>query len=146
VALEPKPGLVVRYDFLWKEEEAAGKDSGKDRPCAIVLVLAEKADGGRDVLLCAITHSRPLKGETAVAVPSAVSQHLGLDDDQSWIKTDQVNVLSWPTGRIPYGITPASEGKWSFGEIPQALGQQIVEQVRAKARARTLRTVRRDDE
>ncbi len=136
----------MRYDFLWKEEEAAGKESGKDRPCAIVLATAEKPDGSRDVLLCAITHSPPGKSETAVAIPAAVAQHLGLDDDQSWIKTDQVNVLTWPKGRIPYGITPATEGKWSFGEIPQGLGRQVLEQVRTKVRAGRLATVRRDDD
>jgi DNA invertase Pin-like site-specific DNA recombinase len=49
VAIEPKPGLVVRYDFLWKEEQRAGIEDGKDRPCAIVLTSAEKADGSKDV-------------------------------------------------------------------------------------------------
>jgi hypothetical protein len=32
----PKPGLVIRYSFLWSNEEAKGAtDGAKDRPCAI---------------------------------------------------------------------------------------------------------------
>jgi hypothetical protein len=144
VSFEPKPGLVVRYDFLWREEQRAGVESGKDRPCAIILMSAERADGSKDVLLCAITHSPPGRNEGAVEVPSAVSRHLGLDDEQSWIKTDQVNRLTWEKGRIPYGISQARKGEWAFGMIPQGLGKQVFEQVRERARSRTLQTVERD--
>ena len=27
-----RPGLVVRYDYLWTREAAAGREQGKDRP------------------------------------------------------------------------------------------------------------------
>ncbi len=141
---EPKAGLVVRYDFLWKEEKQAGVDSGKDRPCAIVLASAERPDGSRDVLLCAITHEPPGKNETAVKVPASVAKQLGLDEGQSWIKTSQVNKLVWEKGRIPYGISQARKGEWSFGVIPQGLGKQVFEQVRDKARRQSLQTVQRE--
>ncbi len=145
MALEPKPGLVVRYDFLWKEERQAGLDSGKDRPCAIVMASAAKPDGSRDVLLCAVTHAPPQKNETAVRIPPAVAKNLGLDSEQSWIKTDQVNRLTWEKDRIPYGISKARAGEWSFGMIPQGLGRQVFQQLQDKARSRTLQTVERDD-
>lgn len=144
MAIEPKPGLVVRYDFLWKEEQRTGIEGGKDRPCAIVLTSAEKADGSKDVLLCAITHSPPAQNETAVKVPPAVANHLGLDHEQSWIKTDQVNRLTWEKGRMPYGISQARKGEWSFGMIPQSLSKQMFEQVQEKNRSRSLKTVDRD--
>ncbi|MDP9836006.1 hypothetical protein J2T09_000748 [Neorhizobium huautlense] len=146
MAIEPKPGLVVRYDFLWKEEADAGLESGKDRPCAIVLVAKDKADGSKDVLLCAITHAPPGHAETAIKIPAAVARYLGLDDEQSWIKTDQINRLNWARDRIPYGITPARKGEWFFGTLPHALGEQVFNQIREKAHARTLRTVDRDNE
>lgn len=131
--LEPRPGLVVRYDFLWKDEGQAGVESGKDRPCAIVLVAAARPDGSRDVLLCAVTHAPPLPAETAVPLPPAVARHLGLDDQPCWVKTDQVNRLIWEQRRIPYGILPVRKGQWAYGMVPQALGREIFEQVRAKA-------------
>lgn len=142
--LEPKPGLVVRYDFLWRENRDAGIDSGKDRPCAIVLVSAERADGSRDVLLCAITHSPPDKNQTAVPMPPAVAKHLGLDSEPAWIKTDQVNRLRWEKDRIPHGITPVRKGQWVYGSIPQALGQQVFDQLRQKARMGAVTQIGRD--
>ena len=30
--LLPKPGMVIRYDYLWADDATAGKDAGKDRP------------------------------------------------------------------------------------------------------------------
>jgi len=121
-------------------------ESGKDRPCAIVLVAKDKADGSKDVLLCAITHAPPGHAETAIKIPAAVARYLGLDDEQSWIKTDQINRLNWARDRIPYGITPARKGEWFFGTLPHALGEQVFNQIREKAHARTLRTVDRDNE
>ncbi len=145
MTIEPKAGLVIRYDFLWKHEREAGQDHGsKDRPCAIVLVSAGREDGSKDVMLCAITHATPVAGESAVKIPPNVAQHLGLDHEQSWIKTSEVNLLTWENGRIPAGIAPARKGEWVFGMIPQRLGRQAFEQVREKALARTLQRIRRD--
>ena len=111
---------------------------------AKLLTTVANTDGARDVLLCAITHTQPAAGETAVEVPAAVARALGLDDGRSWIKTDQVNLLLWEKGRIPYGISQARKGAWAYGMIPAALGRQVFEQVREKARRRSLRTVKRD--
>ena len=37
---EPRPGLVIRFSYLWKPEADAGRVEGvKDRPCAIVLAV-----------------------------------------------------------------------------------------------------------
>ena len=33
---EPKPGLVIRYDYLWADDAAAGRDAGKDRPACLI--------------------------------------------------------------------------------------------------------------
>lgn len=146
MALDPKPGLVVRYDFLWRHEKAAGQDHGsKDRPCAIILASAEREDGAREVLLCAITHTPPEAGESAVKIPADVARQLRLDDAQSWIKTSEVNLLTWEKGRIPVGIVPARKDAWAFGILPWPLGRQAFEQVREKALAKSLHNIRRDE-
>ena len=145
MAFEPRPGLVIRYDFLWKEEQRSGREQGvKDRPCAIILVSRERDDGSREVVLCPLSHAPPRAGESAVEVPSKVARHLGLDDQRSWIKTHQVNTLVWQRDRPPYGVTPAKENAWAFGQLPNALGRQVFEQVRQRSRQRTLATVSRD--
>jgi hypothetical protein len=95
-------------------------------------------------MFCAITHSPPIAGSTAVAVPPRVARYLGLDDQPCWIKTDEVNVMVWERDRIPHGVSQARPGEWFFGELPQSLGRQVLEQVFAKAKQGLLQQVRRD--
>jgi len=146
MALEPKPGLVIRYDFLWKDEADRGQEQGnKDRPCAIVLATQPKPDGSRHVILCPITHSPPSQDQSAVEVPPKVARHLGLDSDRNWIKTDQINTVVWPKARMPFGIAPLENQQWTYGQLPQALGRNVLEQVRERSQSRSLENVRRED-
>ena len=49
---EPVVGDIIRYDFLWAEEQERGQQDGaKDRPCAIVVAKKRKEDGSFRVLL-----------------------------------------------------------------------------------------------
>lgn len=144
MTLEPKPGLVVRYDFLWKEEQQLGSQSGKDRPCAIVVALNDGLDGTREVALCAITHSPPSTSEQAIQIPPSVARHLGLDDQPCWIKTEQVNWVAWKKNRIPYGITPARAGQWSYGQLPLDITRKVFQQISERVKQGLLHQVRRD--
>lgn len=145
MAITPKQGLVVRYDFLWKTEADQGQEHGrKDRPCAIILATTENIDGSREVVLCPITHAPPSRGQRAVEMPAKVAAHLGFDGQTCWIKTHEVNTLTWEKGRIPFGISEARKGQWAFGMLPQQLTKRAFEQVRFYARQRTLKTVKRD--
>jgi len=50
--LEPKAGLVIRYDFLWQRQQLGGAEHGsKDRPSAVVMVADVNADGSRRVVV-----------------------------------------------------------------------------------------------
>ena len=55
---EPQPGLVVRYDYLWTHEAAAGRNQGKDRPTCIV-AATDSLMRPRYVVLLPITHVPP---------------------------------------------------------------------------------------
>lgn len=146
MSLQPEAGLVIRYDYLWRDEEKAGRADGvKDRPCAIVLMSKERPDKSRDVYVCAITHSPPRQGETALEIPDKVAKHLNLDSERMWVKTQEVNKFIWEEGRIPFGVSKTPDGKWSYGMIPKALGQQIYEQAIANSRKDALDVVKRDD-
>ncbi|MEO1146800.1 MAG: hypothetical protein AAFY26_14530 [Cyanobacteria bacterium J06638_22] len=145
MALTPKAGLVVRYDFLWKDEALRGQEHGrKDRPCAIILATSENEDGSREVILCAISHTPPSADQHAVEVPAKVAAHLGFDGETCWIKTHEVNTLTWESGRIPFGISEAHKGHWSFGMLPQQLTKRAFEQLRFYAQRRVLTNVKRD--
>lgn len=137
---------MVRYDFLWKDEQRAGRDDGsKDRPCAIILVSKPKADGSTEVALCPITHSEPQGQETGVKIPLKMARHLGLDDQQSWIKTHELNSLIWPKDQVPFGISKSPSGAWSYGMLHKDIGAQVFTQLRENAQNKTLQNVRRDE-
>ena len=145
MAIEPTPGLVIYYDFLWKEESDLGREQGqKDRPCAIIMKSEPQDDGSCNVLVCPITHSPVEEGETGVPIPLAVAQHLGLDDESQFIKTHQLNQISWPDRALPYGVVPNKQGEWTCGEIPQALAKAVFDQVNENATGRLLQSVVRD--
>lgn len=143
--IKPEAGLVIQYDFLWKNEADKGwEDGAKDRPCAIVLMSDKRADGSHDVYVCPITHSPPHTDETAVEIPYKVARYLNLDHDRMWIKTHEMNRFRWEEDRIPVGVTPTSKQQWAFGMLPQALGQKVFEQVRQNNRKNNLDVVQRD--
>ena len=139
----PEPGLVIRYDFLWKDEARTGREEGaKDRPCAVVLATRPQ-DGRREVVVCPITHAPPRAGETAVEIPYKVARYLKLDSDRMWIKTHEVNTLQWEEGQLPYGVSRARPDAWAFGMLPKALGSRMFEQVRENSRRQALGIVTR---
>jgi hypothetical protein len=145
VAIKPTPGLVIRYDFLWKDDHDTGLVQGrKDRPCTVVLVSEPRDENAREVVVCAISHTPPDPDTPSVEIPYKVTQHLGLDDDRMWIKTDQVNVFRWEEGRLPFGVTPARKGEWSFGVMPYQLAKAAFDQVSERSREQTIVIVKRE--
>lgn len=133
--------MVVRYDYLWASEAAEGDEAGhKRRPCAVVLPLPPSGDGGVPrAAVCGITHSSPRPPAEGIVIPPAVKQHLGLDDDASWIITSEVNVVDWNDP----GIVPTPAGAEIYGFMPPSLVAQVVQNVMASIRnARLQRTER----
>ena len=57
---EPRPGLVIRYDYLWLREASAGRDQGKDRPACLV-AASDWSLQPRFVVILPITHSPPVR-------------------------------------------------------------------------------------
>lgn len=140
----PEPGLVIRYDFLWKEEEEAGKIDGlKDRPCAIIIVAEPDQNNSSNVFLCPITHSPIQVGETGMEVPAKLARHLRLDSAISWVKTHQINTVIWEENRLPYGVVPAFKDQVVFGKLPQSFAQKIFQQVKDNLNNKTLKSTKR---
>lgn len=135
---EPKPGLVIRYSYLWWDEQRRVMEQGtKDRPCAVILTIEDR-DGGLEVTVAPITHSAPVDPSTAVEIPPVVKQRLGLDHARSWIVVTEVNRFRWPGPdlRAVPGIRP-----WrpDYGYLPPRLfayaRQAIADRVRNGLRA-----------
>jgi hypothetical protein len=120
----PFPGLIVRYAFLWSDEVRQGRtEARKDRPCVVVLAVRPEGDQRIRVRVVPITHT-PQHPDRAVAVPSKVKRHLGLDADASWIVLDEVNEFVWP-GVDLRPISRARPGVWTYGVLPQELFKEM---------------------
>jgi hypothetical protein len=114
--------LVIRYDYLWTEESAAGRDQGKERPACLV-AATDPTVSPRFVVILPITHTRPRRDTVGVEIPASVRVSLGLDDAPSWVVVSEHNVDEWPnSGLAPL---PGRPGIFSYGFIPPRLFAQI---------------------
>jgi hypothetical protein len=137
---EPKPGLIVRYDYLWMHEAAAGRDQGKDRPACIV-AATESLVRPRYVVLLPITHT-PRSGDTVgIEIPARVKQAIGLDDAPSWVIVSEYNVDEWPNAGL--SPVPGRPGVFAYGFIPPGLFKQIKARFLELARQKKSEAVRR---
>jgi hypothetical protein len=112
----PEPGLIISYAYLWDHEAQRGQEEGrKDRPCVIALVVERLQDGETLVTVLPVTHRPPGDAAAAVEIPRAVKQHLGLDEDRSWVVVSEGDQFVWPgydlrkvrnTDRYDYGFLP----------------------------------------
>ncbi len=140
----PEPGLVIRYSYLWRDEARRGQQEGsKDRPCAVVLALLQ-GESGTLVMVAPITHSPPDAATSAIEIPWKVSEHLGLDDDRSWIIASEVNTFTWPGPDIRPVDTSVPERAFSYGHLPRALSLQVRDLVSLELRKRRLGLTNRD--
>jgi mRNA-degrading endonuclease toxin of MazEF toxin-antitoxin module len=141
---EPKPGLVIRYAYLWgREADQGAEEASKDRPCAVVLASRREGEETR-VIVAPITRAAPGKGMAAIEVPADTKRRLGLDHQRSWIITSEVNVFNWPGPDIrPVPGRPGSP--FLYGYLPTRTAQAMIDGVNEQRRRGQLRQVRRDE-
>ncbi|OWV74041.1 hypothetical protein ATY75_07035 [Rhizobium sp. N122] len=129
---EPKPGLVVRYDYLWSREALAGRDQGKDRPACLV-AASDSFAKPRYVVLLPITHKPPSGEIVGIEIPPKVKQAIGLDDAPSWVIVSEHNIDEWPNGGLFAG---AGKRGFAYGFIPPGLFASIKAKFLDLAKAR----------
>jgi hypothetical protein len=114
--------LVIRYDYLWSDERAAGREAGKDRPACLV-AASDAATSPRFVVILPITHARPSRGAVGIELPPRVRQAIGLDDEPCSVIVSEHNVDEWPnSGLLPL---PGRPGVFDYGFIPPRLFAQV---------------------
>jgi hypothetical protein len=137
---DPKPGLVVRYDYLWSREAAAGRDQGKDRPACLV-AATDSLTKPRYVVLLPITHTSPTGDTVGVELPPKVKRAIGLDDSPSWVIISEHNIDEWPNAGL--APIPGKPSTFSYGFIPPGLFAQIKTKFLELARQKRSDAVRR---
>ena len=141
---EPRPGLVIRYSYLWEHEAREGREEGvKDRPCAIVLVLLR--EGGHPIVrVLPVTHSAPADPADALEIPQATKRRLGLDSEPSWVMLNEANDFIWPGP----DLRPAVNGDPSsiaYGMLPPGFWTVLRDRLVARWRERQPKVTRRTE-
>lgn len=119
---EPRPGMVVRYDYLWSHEAAAGRDHGKERSASLLAAM-DSVVTPRYVVILPITHRRPDEDTVGVEIPAKVRGALGLDDAPCWVIVSEHNIDEWPNGGL--APLPGRPGIFLYGFIPLGLFAQV---------------------
>ena len=141
---DPQPGLVIRFGYLWRDEQDKGREeASKDRPSAVVMAFNE-SDGRKRVAVVPITHTKPHARSGAIPVPPATARRLGLDDVPQWIVTREINLFTWPGVdiRAVPGSHPATI---AYGQLPYTLTEQVLAAVREHVRQKAAKSVERDE-
>ncbi|MBX3501422.1 MAG: growth inhibitor PemK [Alphaproteobacteria bacterium] len=139
----PKPGLVIRYSFLWSDEHAEGaREGAKDRPCAIVVAVRRDAHGDIRTIVAPITHLRPRDPATSIAIAPATCRSLGLDEGRHWLRLDELNSFAWPG----YDLRPipGRRERYDYGMLPPRLFERLRAGILARQKLRATRVLRRD--
>src|SRR5580704_3389134 len=121
----PEPGLVISYAYTWHREYQVGRIEGrKNRPSVIVLAIAREAENTTSVVVLPITHSAPDDPASAVEIPTAIQNHLGLDSERSWIVVAEGNEFLWPG----YDLRklPKSD-RYEYGFLPPRFFNRVIE-------------------
>ncbi|HYC65362.1 MAG TPA: hypothetical protein VEC14_11575 [Reyranellaceae bacterium] len=141
--LKPEAGLVVSYSYLWHVEHVKGQEEGrKDRPCAIVLVVADGKSARQRVLLLPVTHSAPTDSDSAVEIPTVVKRRLGLDSQRSWIVLSEWNETLWPSPDLRR-TSRRKAASIAYGFLPPRFFNHVRERFLAVVRERKARRVKR---
>jgi hypothetical protein len=141
----PKPGLVIRYGFLWSSEHAEGTTEGaKDRPCAIVVAARRDPSGDIQTIVAPITHRPPEDPGASIEIPAATCRNLGLDSGRHWLRLDELNRFVWPG----YDLRPipGQPGRYGYGMLPPGLFRQLRDGILARQKSRVGRIISRDEE
>lgn len=134
---EPKPGLVIRYNFLWSHEKAAGLEEGrKDRPA--VIISAKRKNDAIGVSIAPITHSF---ATDCIAIPPDICANLGLDGFKQWVQCGEVNYFTW----VGFDVRPIP-GKPDncYGSLPPGLFAKVRQRIVTLQKERGLKVTARD--
>lgn len=138
----PRPGLVIRYGYLWSWQVELAQEEGKDRPCSVV--VAAEDDGSKTfTYVLPITSKPPTVRADAVEIDTATKRRLGLAADRSWIMLTEVNQFFWPG--VDLSPVDRRSGRFAYGDLPAALTRRLVDEIERRDKAGELKFVVRTE-
>lgn len=140
----PFRGSVIRYAYLWADEQRRGREEGsKDRPALVLALSVVEENGQLHVLVLPVTHSPPADAAHAVELPATVKRTLRLDDERSWIVTTEANAFVWP-GPDLRPVPGRKERTPFYGRIPATLLRRVAQSYLDNRGRRMIATVGRN--
>ena len=134
----PRPGLVIRYSFLWSQEADAGADeAAKERPCAIVVAAPRDQNGDIRAIVAPITHSPPDDPLDSIEIPPDVCRLLNFDSGRHWLRLDELNRFAWPGHDLR--PIPQRPGQYAYGVLPPGLFEALRRGILTRQKAKQLR-------
>ncbi|MGH6974159.1 MAG: growth inhibitor PemK [Stellaceae bacterium] len=126
----PEPGLVVCYEFLWRDEARSGLEYGqKQRPCAIIVAVTDST-GKTETIVAPITHTPPTAPSEGIEILSAIKSHLGLDAAPAWAIVTDLNRFIWP-GFDLSPIPGRKPPRYAYGMLPPRFFDRIKRRILA---------------
>jgi hypothetical protein len=139
----PRPGLVIRYGFLWSHEAERGQtEAAKERPCAIIVAVRRTVDGDLRTVVAPITHEPPTDPDASLELPASVSRTLGLDGGRHWLRFDELNGFAWPG--FDLRPVPGTDGRFEYGMLPRDLFETVRRAILDRQQARRGIVIARD--
>ena len=133
---KPRPGLVVGYDFLFREQVDAGmENAGKPHPAAIVIVAEQ--DVQTRVSLVAISHAPPgpRQARHYLKLRPAECRQMGLDSGDHWVNLRDINSFDWPGYDL---ARTAPGGNFVYGRMSKGTFVRLVEAITVCAGRRSI--------
>ncbi len=133
---KPRPGLVIGYDFLFREQADAGRENAsKPHPAAIILIALQ--DVQIRVSLVAISHAPPSPKDAAfrLKLTPAECREMGLDAHDHWINLRDINAFDWPGYDL---VRSAPGGTFVYGAMSKGTFVRLVAALTACAGRRSM--------
>lgn len=133
----PRPGLVIGYEFLYREDAAAGlENAARAHPCAIVLVAG--SNPAPRVSVVAVSHAPPPESAALdyMQLTPPEARQMGLDSGDHWVNLRDINSFDWPG----YDLKPIAPGRrFVFGRMGRATFTRLVEALKARRRLQVIK-------
>jgi len=128
----PKPGLVIRYAYLW-ESEAARR--GLERSPVRDRARGFARSNHPIVRVLPVTHFPPSDTTDALEIPAATKKRLGLDSGRSWVVLTEANDFIWP-GPDLRPVPGSDPGTVAYGFLPPGFMRVLRERLERRWRER----------
>lgn len=137
---------MISYEYLWNSQADQTEEGRTAYPAAVVI---SRDDVGPTPIayVLGISHSEPKAGDRAIPVPLKLKRYLGLDDEPSWIYTDQMNVFGWPGPDLRPGewlsTRPAAAGTCVISPLPTDWFEEVKEHLAESYRLKKVKAIKR---